>query len=99
MSWLKTLSRTSMALALCTTATLAMAKPVVVEDVLGRKVKIDAPAKRILLGFYIEDFFAVGGDKSFDRVAGMSRGWFVKSRPACWPCTWPASRNWHAYPM
>lgn len=84
MSWFSSLGRASAVLALCATASLSVAKPTVVEDVLGRKVKIDAPAKRVLLGFYIEDYFAVGGDKSFDRVAGMSRGWFVKSRPATW---------------
>nr|WP_315466055.1 ABC transporter substrate-binding protein [uncultured Rhodoferax sp.] len=62
----------------------AWAAPGTVEDVLGRKVTLDLPAKRILLGFYIEDYFAVGGDKSFDRLVAMSRGWFVKSRPAVW---------------
>lgn len=55
-----------------------------IQDVIGRKITLDLPAKRILLGFYIEDYFAIGGDKSFDKLAGMSRGWFVKSRPAVW---------------
>ncbi len=71
-------------LLLCSIGSLAVAKPVVIEDVLGRKVTVDAPAKRVMLGFYIEDYFAVAGDKGYDRLAGMSRGWFVKSRPATW---------------
>ena len=62
----------------------AWAAPGTVEDVLGRKITLELPAKRVLLGFYIEDYFAVGGDKAFDRLVGMSRGWFVKSRPAVW---------------
>jgi iron complex transport system substrate-binding protein len=58
--------------------------PQTIQDVIGRQVTLDLPAKRILLGFYIEDYFAIGGDKSFDKLAGMSRGWFVKSRPGVW---------------
>lgn len=55
-----------------------------IKDVIGRSVRVDLPAKRVVLGFYIEDYFAVGGDKAFDRLAGLSLGWFVKSRPAVW---------------
>ncbi len=62
----------------------AQAAPESVKDVLGRSVLVDLPAKRVVLGFYIEDYFAVGGDKAFDRLVGLSRGWFVKSRPAVW---------------
>ncbi len=62
----------------------AHAAPEVIKDVIGRSVRVDLPAKRVLLGFYIEDYFAVGGDKAFDRLAGLSLGWFVKSRPAVW---------------
>ncbi|CAM8651898.1 FepB ABC-type Fe3+-hydroxamate transport system, periplasmic component [Comamonadaceae bacterium] len=62
----------------------AGAAPAVVQDVLGRQVTVDVPAKRVMLGFYIEDYFAVGGDSSFDRLAGASLGWFVKSRPVVW---------------
>jgi len=62
----------------------AWAVPSTIEDVLGRKITLELPAKRVLLGFYIEDYFAVGGDKAFDRLVGLSRGWFVKSRPSVW---------------
>lgn len=70
--------------ALGLSAFVAHGAPKTIEDVIGRKVTLDLPAKRILLGFYIEDYFAVGGDGSFDRLVGMSRGWFVKSRPTVW---------------
>lgn len=62
----------------------AWAAPSTIEDVLGRKLTLELPAQRVLLGFYVEDYFAVGGDKAFDRLVGLSRGWFVKSRPAVW---------------
>jgi len=62
----------------------AWAAPATIEDVLGRKITLELPAKRVLLGFYIEDYFAVGGDRAFDRLVGLSLGWFVKSRPAVW---------------
>ena len=62
----------------------AYAAPETIKDVIGRSVRVDLPAKRVVLGFYIEDYFAVGGDKAFDRLAGLSLGWFVKSRPAVW---------------
>ncbi|WP_174875055.1 ABC transporter substrate-binding protein [Vogesella oryzae] len=84
MQYLPRFSKLALGLLTCCLAGLTAAKPVVIEDVLGRKVTVDAPAKRVLLGFYIEDYFAVAGDKGYDRLAGMSRGWFVKSRPATW---------------
>ncbi|ATP09573.1 iron ABC transporter substrate-binding protein [Aeromonas salmonicida] len=60
------------------------AAPVEVEDVMGRKVSLSLPASRIVLGFYPEDYLAVAGEGGADRLVGMSRGWFVKSRPAIW---------------
>ncbi|WP_349922119.1 ABC transporter substrate-binding protein [Aeromonas veronii] len=60
------------------------ANPVEVEDVMGRKVSLTLPAKRIVLGFYPEDYLAVAGEGGADRLVGMSLGWFVKSRPATW---------------
>ncbi len=83
-NWKNLMAKMAAALVFGLTATVTFAKPTVIEDVLGRKVTIDAPAKRVLLGFYIEDYFAVGGDASFDHLAGISSGWFMKSRPAIW---------------
>ena len=47
-----------------------------VTDVQGRKVKIESPAKRVLLGFYFEDYMAVGGllnAVNLEIEAGQSR--------------------------
>lgn len=84
MNWLGRYTKFTAILLLALTTKFAMSKQVEIEDVLGRKVTIDTPAKRVLLGFYIEDYFAIGGEKSFDRLAGISSGWFIKSRPAIW---------------
>lgn len=42
-----------------------------VTDVLDRQVTLDLPAKRVVLGFYGEDYMAIGTEKSFDNVVGM----------------------------
>ncbi|MDO4232426.1 MAG: ABC transporter substrate-binding protein [Lautropia sp.] len=55
-----------------------------ITDVQGRKVKIESPAKRVLLGFYFEDYMAVGTEKSFDNVVGISREAWEGWRPANW---------------
>ncbi|GAA4499300.1 ABC transporter substrate-binding protein [Pseudaeromonas paramecii] len=73
-----------LALSLVVLAGLVQAAPTQVEDVLGRKVTLELPAKRIVLGFYPEDYLAVGSEQAADRLVGMSLGWFVKSRPATW---------------
>lgn len=58
-----------------------------VTDTLGRKVEVPDNPQRILLGFYFEDFFAVGGPDAYDRVVAISRK------------TWEGWRNlqWSAY--
>ncbi len=57
----------------------ALADTVAVTDVLGRSVDVPENAERILLGFYFEDTFAVGGPDVYERVVGISRdaweGW------------------------
>lgn len=62
----------------------ALAEVKTITDVIGREVKVDLPAKRVLLGFYFEDYMAIGGEKAFDKVVGISReaweGWI----PANW---------------
>ncbi len=48
-------------------------------DVLGREVEVPLDPQRILLGFYFEDFWAIGGRNAYDRVVAISReaweGW------------------------
>ena len=39
----------------------AFAKPVQLTDTVGRKVTVDLPAKRVVLGFYYQDYMAIGG--------------------------------------
>lgn len=57
----------------------ARAETITVTDALQRTVEVPAHAERILLGFYFEDFFAVGGPDAYDRVVAISRdtweGW------------------------
>ncbi|MEM9010876.1 MAG: ABC transporter substrate-binding protein [Pseudomonadota bacterium] len=57
----------------------AAADDITVTDTLGREVTLAATPERILLGFYFEDFFAVGGPDAYDRVVAISReaweGW------------------------
>ncbi|MGQ0709077.1 MAG: ABC transporter substrate-binding protein [Rhodoferax sp.] len=62
----------------------AQAAPQTVQDILGRQVTVDLPAKRVLLGFYFEDYMAIGGEKAFDRVVGLSREAWEGWRPANW---------------
>ena len=50
-----------------------------IKDAYDREVEVPANPQRILLGFYFEDFFAVGGADAYDRVVAISRstweGW------------------------
>lgn len=65
----------------------AEAAGITVTDTEGRTVTVPAKAERILLGFYFEDFYAVGGPDAYDRVVAISRP------------TWEGWRNsqWQAY--
>lgn len=36
-------------------------------DVLGNKITLNTPVKRAVLGFYFEDYMAVGGEQVFDQ--------------------------------
>lgn len=47
-------------------------------------LQLAAPATRILLGFYFEDFLAVGGSAALERVVGLSRAAWQDWRPANW---------------
>ncbi|ADZ90569.1 ABC transporter substrate-binding protein [Marinomonas mediterranea] len=56
----------------------------VITDVLDRKVDIDLPAERVVLGFYAEDYMAIGTEAAFDKVVGISRDTWEAWRPASW---------------
>lgn len=78
----RSLSALIMALALAPAGAGAEVKTIT--DVIGREVKADLPAKRILLGFYFEDFMAVGGAEAYDAVVGLSRDAWAGWVPANW---------------
>lgn len=62
----------------------ASADPVELTDVIGRKITVEVPAKRVLLGFYFEDYMAIGGPDALDRVVGISKSAWKDWRPANW---------------
>jgi len=64
--------------------TAAHAEVKTIKDVLGREVKVDVPAKRIMLGFYYTDYLAVGGEKALDNVVGFSKAVWTDWTPASW---------------
>ncbi|MBS0643884.1 MAG: ABC transporter substrate-binding protein [Proteobacteria bacterium] len=53
--------------------TRASAAPLVIRDVNNRVVTLKAPAERIVLGFYYEEFTAIAGVAGWDRVVGFNR--------------------------
>lgn len=53
-------------------------------DVRGREVKVDVPAKRVVLGFYFPDYIAVTGVENFKNVVGISREFWEKFNPGSW---------------
>lgn len=53
--------------------TTANAEVVKIKDILDREVSVDLPAKRVVLGFYYQDYMAIGGEKSLDNVVGFSK--------------------------
>lgn len=61
----------------------AFADVTTVTDVLGREVTFDAPAKRAIVGFYPEDYMAIGTETAYDHVVGMSK-YIWQARSANW---------------
>lgn len=67
-------------------STVGNAKTVTVKDVLDREITFNAPAQRVIVGFYPEDYMAIGTETAYDRVVGMSK------------YIWQArSENWNMY--
>ncbi|MBZ0217475.1 MAG: ABC transporter substrate-binding protein [Fimbriimonadaceae bacterium] len=52
---------------------LADTQRTTITDTVGRSVEVPVNAKRVLLGFYFEDFFAIAGPDAYDRVVAISR--------------------------
>jgi len=55
-----------------------------VTDVLGRMVEVPMDPQRVLLGFYFEDFWAIGGRHAYDRVVAISRAAWEGWRNSQW---------------
>lgn len=70
--------------AVCSLLTTAQAQAEELTDVLGRKVTVELPAKRVLLGFYYTDYMAIGGVEAFDNVVGFSKDVWTVWTPKNW---------------
>ncbi|WP_373746483.1 ABC transporter substrate-binding protein [Neisseria dentiae] len=74
----------ALAAALALGAASVYAKPVEITDTANRKVTVDLPAKRVVLGFYYQDYMAVGGKNALDNVVGFSKAVWSDWAPASW---------------
>ena len=55
-----------------------------IQDVIGRKVVLDKPAERLFLGFYFEDYLAIAGPDSYQKVAIFPRHSWKDYRQSQW---------------
>lgn len=76
--------RGTLALSLILTTLTAHAEVKTINDVLGRDVQVDVPAKRVVLGFYYPDYIAATGAENFGQVVGISREFWEKFNPGSW---------------
>lgn len=76
--------RATLVTAVLMTAMNAQAEIKTIHDVLGRDVKVDLPAKRVVLGFYYPDYIAATGADHFGQVVGISREFWEKFNPGSW---------------
>lgn len=78
------LVRIAVLTALLTTTVHVQAQVQTIKDVLGREVKVDVPAKRVVLGFYYPDYIAATGADNFGNVVGISREFWEKFNSGSW---------------
>jgi len=71
----------------------ASAGTMTVTDTMGRSVTVPTEAKRVLLGFYFEDFYAIGGATAYDRVVAISRPTWQGWRGSQWKAYVAANPN------
>lgn len=76
--------RGTLAVSLLLTTLTAQAEIKTINDVLGRDVQVDVPAKRVVLGFYYPDYIAATGMENFEQVVGISREFWEKFNPGSW---------------
>lgn len=60
------------------------AEPVRITDINGREVTVDLPVKRAVLGFYYQDYMAIGGKEALNNVVGFSKAVWADWAPASW---------------
>lgn len=72
------------AVSLTLTVSSALAGTITVTDTLDRTVEVPDDPHRILLGFYFEDFYAIGGVDAYDKVVAISRPAWEGWRNAQW---------------
>ena len=77
-------SSLALAAALAFGTTAVHAKPVQLTDVNGRKVTVDLPAKRVVLGFYYQDYMAIGGKDALNNVVSFSKAVWSDWAPPSW---------------
>ena len=81
---MKLVIRATLATAVLMTAMHAQAEIKTIHDVLDRDVKVDVPAKRVVLGFYYPDYIAATGTDHFGQVVGISREFWESFNPGSW---------------
>ncbi len=64
-------------------ASTSFAQTTTVTDILDREVTFNSPAKRVIVGFYPEDYMAIGTEAAYDNVVGMSK-YIWQARSANW---------------
>lgn len=62
----------------------AFADAITVTDLAGRQVEVQAPAKRIVLTFYFEEYFAVTGREGIQNIAGWAAQYWRGRRQSTW---------------
>lgn len=75
---------TVLAVSLITAFSPVSAETVTVTDTLNREVTVPTDAQRVLLGFYFEDFYAIGGADAYDRVVAISKPTWKGWRSSQW---------------
>ncbi|WP_218118024.1 MULTISPECIES: ABC transporter substrate-binding protein [Pelistega] len=60
------------------------AAPVEITDLADRKVTVDVPVKRAVVGFYYQDYLAIAGKDELNNVVGFSKAVWTDWAPASW---------------
>ncbi len=69
---------------LTTQISFAKSETQTLTDTLGRSVTVPLVADRILLGFYFEDFYAIGGPDAYEKVVAISKSAWRDWRNSQW---------------